>query len=192
MPDSAPDMENAMSPDEFAAAWRASEALRTRAMKIAIGWAANTPFEADDLLQEALTRTLCGRRHCSKPEEIPSFLDQTIRSIRSEWFRDVSRDRLTHQEISGQPARFLSLEENTENQLSAEDFELSREEILSHFTGDAKRLAEGMLDQKKGSQLKEWCGFASRRYESARRALNRQIERISQSIRLPSKRRDEA
>ena len=62
-----------------------TEAEKIALMKIAKLYARRTPFDPDDLLQEAIYRVLCGKRAWGRGAPFLSFLVGVMRSIAWEW-----------------------------------------------------------------------------------------------------------
>ncbi|MCM0754228.1 hypothetical protein M7784_03080 [Desulfovibrio aminophilus] len=74
-----------ISPEEFDQQLQGlSQADNHRLMKIAAIYATQCDFSPDELLQEAVTRALEGRRHCPRDVRAVPFLAEVMRSIRAD------------------------------------------------------------------------------------------------------------
>ena len=133
----------------------------------------------DDLLQEAITRVLTGKR--LKPEEVPmvAFLGGVMRSLRSDHIRrarhGVGRDdpAWSSEQHERRP-RFELLDPGADPEralIAAE--ELAR--IRQLFAGDetALRIIDGLAAGLSAEQIRAEYGISKRDYDSTRKRMRR-------------------
>jgi DNA-directed RNA polymerase specialized sigma24 family protein len=139
---------------------------KTLLMKIAKAYAWKTRYGCEDLLQEALTRVLEGKRAWPRKLPVVVFLRGVMRSIASDWvaesFEDVDVDAVacvSHAAAAGIDAR----------------------KMLALFDDDpiARKIFVAMLEGARGEELREVSGLAAKDYESKRTKMRRRLEKMS-------------
>jgi hypothetical protein len=156
-----------LSPAEAGAAIRAlTDVDKIALLKVARLQAKKTPYDHEDLLQEAICRVLCGRRGWpSKLDALP-FLCGVVRSIAWEW-RKVTPDSLPD---GGDP-------EGEERRANAS---LDVAKIIALFDDDpiAQRIVRGMMEGARGQELQDLSGLDKTEYESKRTKIRRRVEKF--------------
>jgi DNA-directed RNA polymerase specialized sigma24 family protein len=117
----------------------------------------------DDLLQEAITRVLTGRRRKPDAVAMVAFLAGVMRSLRSEhWRRVRGGGAVVRQELAPDPERALIAAQELEaiGRLFADDLV-----VLRIITG----LAEGLSPE----EIRLAFGLSTTDYDSARRRMRR-------------------
>ena len=139
-------------------------------------------IDAEDLVQEAITRALIGDRRCPSNVEIIAFLAQTMRSIAS----NERKKRLAliseplHKALNpdrGEPtAEFADPTANAEEQILLKE---QHDSLLVLFADDiaALRVLEGMLDQLKGDALRKYSGLDNQNYQRKRALIRYRINK---------------
>lgn len=151
---------------------RLSPADRARLVKAAHSLAHGLPEEPEDLVQEALVRTISGRRKCPVRMAIPAFLFGVMRSLAS-----AARKR-------GEALRFVPLDEgvvlpSARSPGAGERLRAMRRRLLALFDAGSpeRRLVELMLEGRRGLQLREPMGYTPTQLATARRRIRRRLER---------------
>jgi hypothetical protein len=151
----------------------ASQAIRsldaghkTLLVKIAKAYAWKTRYGYEDLVQEALTRVLEGKRAWPRQLPIVVFLRGVMRSIASDWAPE-SFDAVDADEIG------------CANHAAAA--RLDAQKMLALFDDDpvAQTIFVAMLEGAKGEELREISGLAAKDYESKRTKMRRRLEKMS-------------
>lgn len=156
-----------LSPAEAAAAIRALTAAdKTALMKIARLYAKKTPYDHEDLLQEALCRVLAGARAWPRHVAAVAFLWGVVRSIASEW-KAQAPDRAPE-----------SIDPDGEERRAVARFDVAK--LLALFDDDpaARAIVRGMLDGARGQELQQLSGLGKTDYESKRTKIRRRIEKF--------------
>jgi hypothetical protein len=140
---------------------------KTALAKIARAYARKTPYDHQDLLQEAICRVLDGKRSWRKGVPATLFLGGVMRSIAWGW-KDEFLDPETDVGDQGSEAREVMSR-----------IEVSQ--IVELFADDpvAQRLVMGMMEGARGEELQELCGLTQIEYESKRKKIRRRIEKLS-------------
>jgi DNA-directed RNA polymerase specialized sigma24 family protein len=125
----------------------------------------------DDLLQEAITRVLTGKR--VKPDEIPmvTFLGGIMRSLRSDHLRRA-RFGLRHGESSPQVNEVLDPAADPERALIAAD-ELEKIRLLFVNDSIALQIVNGLAAGLSADQIRTHNGIPRKDYDSARKRMRR-------------------
>jgi len=154
---SQPEVEVAMA--------RLTDGEKTALMKIAMLYARKTPYDHQDLVQEAFTRILGGRRVWPRDANTSLFLGGVIRSIAWEWKRERPF------EIIG--ATDVTVEERNANAA------IDATRIVLLFDDDtvAKKMVIAMMDGARGEELQCVSGLGKTEYESKRTKIRRRIEK---------------
>jgi DNA-directed RNA polymerase specialized sigma24 family protein len=141
---------------------------------------------ADDLLSEAITRTLDGKRHCPCDEHPVAFLIQTMRSIahelRQAGKRTVGMDDVKPTTKDGTKIAFDPKDDcpDPEQMLADKQAEDAiRSAILALFPDDpvARDLAEGIMAELEGEELRAYVGLEPVAFASKRRFVRRRIDK---------------
>lgn len=154
------------TPAEVSQALRALSAEhKTVLVKIARAYARKTSYGHEDLLQEALTRVLEGKRAWPRKLPLAVFLRGVMRSIASDWLAD-SRDDSVDVDAIGYV-----------NHAAAARIDLHK--MLALFADDpiAGKIFSAMLQGVKGEELREVSGLSPRDYETKRTKMRRRLER---------------
>lgn len=165
-----------------------SKADWLRLRKVANKLSKKCGLSNDDLLQEAFTRTLEGKRRCPRSVNMVRFLAETMKSIASSNVKSFTR----HPEFSLQTPKdengndYQAVLENPK-QLTPEDATIERigiakiQKIVSElFKSDSEPmqyLVMGILDGMDAGELQEFSGLHGTEYNSARRLFRRRIEK---------------
>ncbi|MGE0095130.1 MAG: RNA polymerase sigma factor [Alphaproteobacteria bacterium] len=169
---------------EFADALRAlSDADFMRLRKKATFRALGSGFEGDDLLSEAIRRTVEGLRKCPVRVSIVTFLDNAMRSI-----ADGEREKYNREQPSANADGDDDLVGRyPDNSSSPEDAAIARidlEKLLNRiqeiFHDDAQALAIVMGDSEGWSleDVREMEGMSEAQYLAARKRVRRAIAKM--------------
>jgi hypothetical protein len=157
-----------LSPVEVSQAIRSLTAEhKTLLVKIAKAYAWKTRYGYEDLIQEALTRVLEGKR--AWPRTLPAvvFLRGVMRSIASDWPADDFDAAADVDEIA------------SVNHAAAA--RIDAEKLLALFDDDpiAQKIFVAMIEGAKGEELRELSGLAPKDYETKRTKIRRRLEKMS-------------
>jgi hypothetical protein len=143
-----------------------TEADRIALLKIARLYAKKTPYEHEDLLQEAMCRVLWGKRAWPRALATLPFLCGVVRSIAWEW-RNETPDTLPD---GGDP-------EGEERRAIAT---LDVAKIIALFDDDpaAQIIVRGMMEGARGQELQDLSGLDKTDYESKRTKIRRRVEKF--------------
>ena len=139
---------------------------KTLLVKIAKAYAWKTKYGYEDLIQEALTRVLEGKRAWPRNLPVVVFLRGVMRSIASDWmpesFEAVEVDAIG---IANHPAAAL----------------FDAQKMLDLFDDDpvARKILLGMIEGARGEELRELSGLAPKDYETKRTKMRRRLEKMS-------------
>lgn len=133
----------------------------------------------EDLVNEAVSRTLSGNRRWPKAVPFIAFLVQTIRSIANEEWRDIGRHR-PDTAINTNPAPNSSDAEI--NQIHPEREVIAAnmlEEIETLFQGDAEATAviSGLAQGLSPDEVRAEAGLTPTQYSSAQKRIRRCLAR---------------
>jgi DNA-directed RNA polymerase specialized sigma24 family protein len=142
-------------------------------------------IDPDDLLQEAFTSALEGRRICPRDIDVVRFLAEAIRSLASSGFKSLSRSHEVHIiPMHGDddcPEIDFPSEIPNADQLLISDQEATaiHSAVLSLFNDDeiAQVIVEGDMDEMDASELYELTGLNKKAYASKRRLIRRRIDK---------------
>jgi hypothetical protein len=174
--------------DDVETALRAfSIADRARLHNVAKAFSFNTGWGFDDLLQEAIMRTLQGTRNCPSDVDVLKHLVDTMSSI-ADGEREKAHNQLPHVPTA-QPG-VEDAEDPASPDWSAEDnlaYEGGRAEILAMFDDDpiARDMVEGILARFDTEQLKELTGLEGTAYNTKRTLVRRRLLKLSPKGRTP-------
>ena len=152
---------------EAGAAIRAlSAADKTALMKLARLYAKKTPYDHEDLLQEAMCRVLAGARAWPRDVAAFPFLWGVVRSIASEWKTEFIEYDPDAADVAGEERRAIA----------ALDFV----KVLALFDDDpaAQIIVRGMMEGARGQELQELSGLDKTDYESKRTKIRRRVEKL--------------
>ena len=143
-----------------------SEADKIALMKIARLYARRTPFDPDDLLQEAICRVLSGKRVWARGAPFLSFFVSVIRSIAWEWKSEP------HEEVIDAPDPRCG-----KSPMMAS---IDMAKIVAMFADDlvAQKIVIGMMEGARGEELQCSSGLGKLEYESKRKKIRRRIEKL--------------
>jgi DNA-directed RNA polymerase specialized sigma24 family protein len=152
---------------EAGAAIRAlSVADKAALMKLARLYAKKTPYDHEDLLQEAVCRVLAGARAWPRHVAALPFLWGVVRSIAWEWKKELIERDAGAIDVGGEERRANA--------------SLDVVKVLAQFDDDpaAQIIVRGMMDGARGQELQEMCGLDKTDYESKRTKIRRRIEKL--------------
>jgi hypothetical protein len=157
-----------------------SDADWARLDSLARSFAFSTGWDPDDLLQEAIVRTLQGTRNCPTSVGVMKHLADTMSSI-ADTERSKGRNQHSHVPIV-QPGLILA-EDPPSPTWSAEDtlvYQGERAELLALFDDDpiAREMVEGILADFDTDQLKDLTGLQGNAYDSKRTLIRRRLQKF--------------
>ena len=143
-----------------------SEGEKIALMKIARFYARKTPYDKEDLVQEAFARVLSGRRAWTKGAGPVLFLGGVIRSIAWEWKSEGPLDQT--------PSTDLKMEERKAHAA------IDAGKIVALFEDDAiaRNMVAAMMGGARGEELQAISGLDKVAYESKRTKIRRRIEKF--------------
>jgi DNA-directed RNA polymerase specialized sigma24 family protein len=156
-----------LSLSEAAAAVRMlSVADKTALTKLACLYAKKTPYDHEDLLQEAVCRVLSGARVWPRHVAALPFLWGVVRSIAWEWKKELVERDAGATDFAGEERRAIA--------------SLDVVKVLALFDDDpaAQIIVRGMMEGARGQELQEMSGLAKIDYESKRTKIRRRIEKL--------------
>ena len=156
-----------LSPVEAGAAIRALAAAdKTALIRLARLYARKTPYDHEDLLQEALCRVLSGVRGWPRQVAAVPFLWGVVRSIASEWKTEFLAYDPDAADVAGEERRAIAA--------------LDVVKVLALFDDDpaAQTIVRGMMEGARGQELQELSGLDKTDYESKRTKIRRRLEKI--------------
>jgi hypothetical protein len=146
-------------------------------------WRTGWTFE--ELLQEAILRTLAGDRNCPSDVDIIKHLSDSMSSI-ADGERKKAPNQSPHVPVvqpgapvadaEDPPAPELSTEEELKGAADQEDI---RREVLAIFDDDpvARDIVEGIMANYSADDLKELSGLQGKDYASKRRLIRRRLNK---------------
>jgi DNA-directed RNA polymerase specialized sigma24 family protein len=139
---------------------------KTALVKIAKAYAWKTRYGHEDLIQEALTRVLEGKR--AWPKKLPAvvFLRGVMRSIASDWQSENADDSIEVDEIG------------YENHSAAARIDAKKMFALFDDDPIAQKIFVAMLQGAKGEELRELSGLSGKDYETKRTKMRRRLEKM--------------
>jgi hypothetical protein len=158
-----------------------------RLHKLAKAFSFKTGWGFEDLLQEALLRTLQGTRNCPTNVDVMKHLIETMSSI-ADGEREKAHNQALHvpttQPGAENAADPISPEWSVEEKLV---YEGGKAEILAMFDDDpvARELVEGILARFDTEQLKELTGLQGTAYNTKRTLVRRRLMKLSPKGRIP-------
>jgi RNA polymerase sigma-70 factor (ECF subfamily) len=129
-------------------------------------YARRTPFDHDDLLQEAICRVLSGKRVYARGTPVRSFLVGVMRSIAWEWKSDPYEAVVDAPDPRcGESPVMASIDSG---------------KIVEMFADDpmAQKIVLGMMEGVRGEELQRFSGLGKIEYESKRKKIRRRIEKL--------------
>jgi hypothetical protein len=187
---------DALSPEEFKAAFLAlTTEEKARLKLIAKWWTYWTPFLWKDLLHEAVQRAYSGTRKCPTGISLVRFLDQAMRSIRSEWMEEWQRehdpasdDRDTDgvERLSKEDAISISADE----QLDFKEIVARAQKYLSEPKDeDALKYLTALLNDWNRSECMKRFQWTVTFYETTKRRFKNKMAKLGELL-LSGKERD--
>ena len=145
---------------------RLSAGEKTALIKVAMLYARKTPYDYQDLVQEAFARILGGRRVWPQDVNVLYFLSGVIRSIAWEW-------KTERPLAATEPTDVAVAERNANAAIDAA-------RIVALFDDDpiAKNMVIAMLGGARGEELQSVSGLGRTEYESKRTKIRRRIEKF--------------
>lgn len=138
-------------------------------------------LDADDLLYEALSRTLDGRRTCPAGVDVVRVLAEAIRSIASSSFKAAARHPELHPvddvEVEEGDDTARQGENPEQKMISDQEADRIRTAVVSLFDDDenAQAIVEGEMDGMSREELCELTGLHGQALDSKRRLIRRRI-----------------
>jgi len=147
-------------------------------------WSFGGARPAADLRQEAMRRTVAGTRRCPRDLPMVAFLIGVMRSIASSDRRALQRaprlsvvtsDATDAGSIGGVDPRHSPEDQIIANDRAAE----IKAKILVLFENDliAKTLAEGIMEEMEGEELRALVGLEKKAFATKRRFVRRRIDK---------------
>jgi len=137
---------------------------KTALVKLAKAYAMKTSFDYEDLLHEAYTRILDGKRVWPRSVAVVPFLAGVMKSIAWDWRR---RDESVEVGDVGY-----------EDQTAAARIDLQKVIVLFDDDPIAQKMVIALLDGARGEELRELSGLNKTEYESKRAKIRRRIEKV--------------
>jgi DNA-directed RNA polymerase specialized sigma24 family protein len=139
---------------------------KTALVKVARAYARSTVYGYEDLIQEAFTRDLDGRREWPRGLHAVQFLRGVMRSIAWDW-------RVENRNEEGQP-------EETGFDESSAIARIDAQKVMACFEDDpiAQKILLGIMDGARGEDLRELSGLTRTEYESKRAKIRRRLEKM--------------
>jgi len=141
-------------------------AQKTALVKIAKAYAWKTRYGHEDLIQEALTRVLEGKR--AWPRGLPAvvFLRGVMRSIASDWGPEDRDDSVDVDDIG-----------YVNHSATAK---IDAGKMLALFNDDpvAQKIFIAMLEGSRGEELRKLSGLSAKDYETKRTKMRRRLEKM--------------
>ena len=140
---------------------------KTALTKVARLYAKKTPYDHEDLLQEALCRVLAGTRAWPRGVQALPFFWGVVRSIAWEW-RQVLLDKAPD-------GADVGAEERRANAT------IDAVKVIALFEDDpvAQRIVRGMMEGARGQELQDLSRLDKTDYESKRTKIRRRVEKLS-------------
>ena len=168
------------SPDEIRAliaAFTPLDWLRLR--KAAMYFSKRCRLEWGELQNEALVRSLDGRRNCPRNVAVTTFLGNVIRSIASEADGTDGHVHLSEELEARQSSAsgLTDLTKPADPAASTMDAQKIIAEVISAFDGDvtSEMLFEGMIDGIEGQELRELLELSQKEFDTKRRFVRRRL-----------------
>jgi len=140
---------------------------KTLLVKIARAYAWKTSYSHEDLIQEALTRVLEGKRTWPRQLPVVVFLRGVMRSIASDWTVEGRDDTVDVDEIG------------YVNHAAAARIDMQKMLVLFDDDPIAQKIFAAMLEGVKGEELRQLSGLAPKDYETKRTKMRRRLEKWS-------------
>jgi len=134
--------------------------------KIARLHAKKTPYDHEDLLQEALCRVLSGKRAWPRDLAALPFLCGVVRSISWEWRKEIPDTLPDGGDPEGEERRAIA--------------SLDVGKLFALFDDDpaAQIIVRGMMEGARGQELQDLSGLDKTEYESKRTKIRRRVEKF--------------
>lgn len=164
-----------------------------RLQAIAGTYAASLPaLTAGDLLQEAFSRTLDGRRSWPKSVDAPRYFEMTVSSIRNSHLKSLRRKdeharTVLEWDLSGAADGFegdrpgiveaaVDISSDPASLALADDLV---DQIEKHFSNETDMLmVEAIIDGLSGKETMELLGIDERAYGTLNRRIRRQLRKV--------------
>jgi RNA polymerase sigma-70 factor (ECF subfamily) len=176
-----------LSPAEFTGKLRELGPLELARLRgMARSFARFSWVDPEDLAHEAIHRTMTGNRHCPRDTAILSFLYGVMHSLVS----DEAKARARHPEVQLEPLAESGMEWPSDA-VGAEQEQIDRQEeqaliargkavraqVMALFDDDlaAQIIAEGVMDDLEGEELRSLTELDKTAFASKRRLVRRRI-----------------
>src|SRR5262249_41603582 len=135
-------------------------------LKIARLFAKKTPYDHEDLLQEAICRVLSGTRAWPRDLAALPFLCGVVRSIAWEWRKETPDTLPDGGDPEGEERRAIA--------------SLDVAKIMALFDDDpaAQIIVRGMMEAARGQEVQDWSGLDKTEYERKRPKIRRRVEKF--------------
>jgi len=156
-----------LSPAEAGAAIRSlADADKIALLKVARLYAKKTPYDHEDLLQEAICRVLSCKRAWPRDLAPLPFLWGVVRSIAWEWRKETPDAPPDLGDPEGEERRAIA--------------SLDVAKIIALFDDDpaAQIIVRGMMEGARGQELQDLSGLDKTDYESKRTKIRRRVEKL--------------
>ena len=160
-----------------------------RLRKIACVYARTSPLEADDLLQEALSRAIAGTRQCPARVDVVRFLAEAMRSIASDSVKGAQRQQEAQAghsvlrlvpSVGDEDADPLADYSPTPEEALAAEQEAARIKgaVLRLFDDDliAQTIIEGDMEDMEAEEIRALTCLDKVAFASKRRFIRRRID----------------
>jgi DNA-directed RNA polymerase specialized sigma24 family protein len=148
---------------------KAALAQKTRLNKIARRFAHNTSYDYEDMLQEARTRVLEGRRKWPRDVDLVTFLAGVMRSIASQLHdkNDRPSDDADPDTVRVDGRSILDI--------------VDAQKKIALFEGDpdAQKLLIEQAQGWRGEELRDRCGLSETEYENTRKRIQRRLAKLA-------------
>jgi DNA-directed RNA polymerase specialized sigma24 family protein len=171
----------ALTREEFVQAYTAlSEAAQVRLLRNAEVLSFKTNMSGEDLLSEAVLRTIEGERNCPVGTTLTTFLYGAMRSIADAERRSLATEgtQIGLETLAEDGVEPANLERNAEEAIMArQDYSARVTALLDLFAGDdvALLIVMGDLDETPAEELREMAGLDKTGYASVRRRIRRTL-----------------
>jgi RNA polymerase sigma-70 factor (ECF subfamily) len=147
---------------------------KTAIMKDARIYARKTPYDHEDLSQEALVRLLGGKRAWPRNVPVREFFRGVLRSIAWEWRIKALTAALEGQDVA-------------DDLIVAPETLIFLKAVIRSFDDDpvAQKILITMIEGVRGRELQELSGLSETEYESKRKKIRRRIEKLLGESDLP-------
>jgi RNA polymerase sigma factor (sigma-70 family) len=178
--------DHTLSPEEFLKNLRSlSDTDKNRLMLFAANRCLACRFEAEDLLSEAITRTIEGIRHCPSGLNIVTYLYETMRSIVSSELKSIKRletfsltvddaNSNSHQldipDKNPSPEQQV-ISETTAKKIISEVFSMFKDDDIAQF------ILECWIEDMDPEDIRDTTGLSPTEYNSKLKKIRRRLNK---------------